>query len=105
LSVIGEKSLKVAIITSTPPGLESCLARARIRSAFISLKRFDLGRARELLILGRADPRELICLYPRLLPASSDFTRSVLALNDVADVNQVPWPVFFNTRSLLELIS
>ena len=70
-------------------GLESSLARARVRSAFISLKRFDLQRARELLIRGRADPREVICLYPRLLPASSNFTRSVWALNDVADVNQV----------------
>jgi hypothetical protein len=74
---------------SQDPGLESSLARARVRSAFISLKRFDLQRARELLVRGRADVREVICLYPRLLPASSNFTRSVWALNDVADVNQV----------------
>ncbi len=75
--------------SSSDPGLESSLARARVRSAFISLKRFDLHRARELLVRGRADPREVICLYPRLLPASSNFTRSVRALNDIADVNQI----------------
>ena len=75
--------------SSTDPGIESSLARARVRSAFISLKRFDLHRARELLVRGRADPREVICLYPRLLPASSNFTRSVRALNDIADVNQI----------------
>ena len=75
--------------SSTDPGLESSLARARVRFAFISLKRFDLHRARELLVRGRADPREVICLYPRLLPASSNFTRSVRALNDIADVNQI----------------
>ena len=65
------------------------MASARVRAAFISLKRFDLHRARELLVRGRADPREVICLYPRLLPASSNFTRSVRALNDIADVNQI----------------
>jgi len=75
---------------SNDSGLESALARARVRSAFISLKRFELQRAKELLIRGRADPREVICLYPRLLPSSSNYTRPVWALNDVADVNQVP---------------
>ena len=65
------------------------MASARVRAAFISLKRFDLHRARELLVRGRADPREVICLYPRLLPASSNFTRSVRALNDIADINQI----------------
>ena len=76
-------------IFSNFPGLESALASARVCSAFISLKRFDVHRATELLVLGRADPREVICLYPRLLPASSNFTRSVRALNDIADVNQI----------------
>lgn len=75
--------------SSSDPGLESCLARARVRAAFISLKRFDLLRARELLVRGQADPREVICLFPRLLPASSDFTRSARAWNDIADVNQI----------------
>ena len=85
---------------SADPGLESCLAQARVRSAFISLKRFDLHRTRELLILGRADPREVICLFPRLLPASSNFTRSVRALNNIADINQI---VKQDTTKLLAL--
>lgn len=75
--------------SSSDPGLESALARARVRSAFISLKRFDLVHARDLLVRGHADPREVICLFPRLLPASSNFTRSARALNDIADVNQI----------------
>ena len=84
-----ELAENAAAQNSQDTAIESSLARARVRSAFISLKRFELQRAKELLIRGRADPREVICLFPRLLPASSNFTRSVWALNDVADVNQV----------------
>lgn len=69
--------------------LDSLVNRARARAAFISLKNLDLRRAQELMIRGRVDPREVICLYPRLLPASSNFMRTVPPLHDIADVNQV----------------
>ena len=76
-----------------PPNLKffpsTVLNKARVRAAFISLKTLELRRAQELFIKGRVDPREVISLYPRLLPSSSNFTRSVPPLHDIADVHQV----------------
>jgi hypothetical protein len=69
--------------------LEILVNRARGRAGFISLKNLDLRRTQELFVRGRVDPREVISLYPRLLPASSNFTRTVPPLHDIADVNQV----------------
>lgn len=71
------------------PDLEAILLDARVRSAFIHLKRMELNSAKDLLIRGRADPREVICLFPRLLPASSNFTRTARALNDIPDTNAI----------------
>lgn len=36
----------------------------RQKAGFIYLSRGDLGLARELLLLGRTDPREVISLFP-----------------------------------------
>ena len=69
--------------------LDSIVNFVRSRAAFISLKKMELRRAQELFIRGRVDPREIISLFPRMLPASSNFTRTVPALHDIADINQV----------------
>jgi hypothetical protein len=38
---------------------------------------------------GDLDVRELVSLYPLLLPADSDFTRSVPPLHEMADITQI----------------
>ncbi len=79
---------------------ESCaetVNRVRCRAAFISFKQMDLGKAQEQFIRGRVDPREVISLFPRMLPATSDFTRAIPALHDIADINQVCVCVTKNT--------
>ena len=70
-------------------GLEEVLNKARVKAAFISLKSMELRKAQELFIRGRVDPREVISLFPRLLPTSSNFTRSVPPLHDIADIHQI----------------
>ena len=70
-------------------GFEAVLNKARVKAAFISLKTLELYKAQELFIRGRVDPREVISLYPRLLPSMSNFTRSIPPLHDIADINQV----------------
>lgn len=49
----------------------------------------ELGSAKELLIKGCADPREIICLFPRLLPTSSNFTRTARGLSDIPDISAI----------------
>ena len=70
-------------------GLEATFRRVRIRAAFISLKKLDLSKAQEQFIRGNVDPREVISLFPRLMPETSNFTRAVPPFHDIADVNQV----------------
>lgn len=70
-------------------GLEAVLNKARIKAGFISLRAFELRRAQELFVRGRVDPREIISLYPRLLPSTTNFKRCVPPLHDIADINQV----------------
>lgn len=68
---------------------EMTVNRVRCRAAFISLKKMDLRKAQEQFIRGRVDPREVISLFPRMLPSTSNFTRAVPSLHDIADINQV----------------
>jgi len=70
-------------------GLEAVLNKARIKAGFISLRAFELRRAQELFVRGRVDPREIISLYPRLLPSTTNFKRCVPPLHDIADINQI----------------
>ena len=55
----------------------------------IYLKKMELRKAQEQFVRGRVDPREVISLFPRMLPSSSNFTRAIPSLHDIADINQV----------------
>ncbi|PIK62386.1 hypothetical protein BSL78_00705 [Apostichopus japonicus] len=59
------------------------------QGGFIKFGEHKLDEAKELFIRGRLDVRELICLFPDLLPSSSYFSRAVPLLHDYADVNQI----------------
>ena len=77
--------------TYDPNSLEITINRAHQMAGFVSMKAMDLTRAKSLFEKGCIDPRELICLWPRLLPASSSFTRCVTPrpLHGIADVHQM----------------
>ena len=75
--------------SSLDENLEATVKFVRSRAGFISLKKMEVRKAQELFIKGRVDCREIISLFPRMLPASSNFTRTVPALHDIADINQV----------------
>ncbi len=66
----------------------SLLSEVRTRAGFSRLSSLDTGAAADLLLRGRVDPREVIVLFPRLLPASSasSFARAVPPLHQMADV-------------------
>ncbi|XP_063219763.1 transforming growth factor-beta receptor-associated protein 1-like isoform X2 [Bacillus rossius redtenbacheri] len=59
------------------------------KAAFIYFSRGDFDKALRLFQSGNIDVREVISLYPGLLPASTSFVRSVPPLHTIADVNQL----------------
>ena len=77
--------------TSERNKLELSVYRAYQMAGFLHMKAMDLVRAKYLFEKGDLDPRELICLWPRLLPSSSSFTRCITPrpLHEIADVNQL----------------
>ena len=89
LELAENASYRITGVDGQSDGLEAVLNKARIKAGFISLRAFELRKAQELFVRGRVDPREIITLYPRLLPSTSNFKRCVPPLHDIADINQV----------------
>ncbi|XP_069694581.1 transforming growth factor-beta receptor-associated protein 1-like isoform X2 [Periplaneta americana] len=59
------------------------------QAAFIYFSNGDFDKAHELFVSGEVDLREVISLFPNLLPSSSTFVRSIPPLHCIADVNQL----------------
>nr|XP_030700882.1 transforming growth factor-beta receptor-associated protein 1 isoform X3 [Globicephala melas] len=59
------------------------------QAGFIQFAQLQFLEAKELFRSGQLDVRELISLYPFLLPTSSSFTRSHPPLHEFADLNQL----------------
>ncbi|XP_006883903.1 PREDICTED: transforming growth factor-beta receptor-associated protein 1 [Elephantulus edwardii] len=59
------------------------------QAGFIQFAQLQFLEAKELFRGGQLDVRELISLYPFLLPTSSSFTRSHPPLHEYADLNQL----------------
>ncbi|GAB1609663.1 transforming growth factor-beta receptor-associated protein 1-like [Argonauta hians] len=68
---------------------QKMLSRIQQQAAFIEFSLGHFTEAHELFRSGGVDIKELISLYPRMLMSSSQFTRSVPPLHDIADVNQL----------------
>ncbi|CAG2204159.1 TGFBRAP1 [Mytilus edulis] len=63
--------------------------RFQQQAAFIEFSEGHLEEAMDLFKNSQVDVREVISLYPRLLPSNCNFTRSVPPLHEMADVNQL----------------
>ncbi|XP_006818165.1 transforming growth factor-beta receptor-associated protein 1-like, partial [Saccoglossus kowalevskii] len=63
--------------------------RIQQQAGFIEFSQLRFKEAAELFKTGALDVRELINLFPLLLPANSNFTRSVPLLHEFADINQI----------------
>lgn len=61
----------------------------QLKAAFVEFAQMHFEEAFNLFHEGKLDIRELISLYPRLIPASSDFVRSIPPLHEIADINQL----------------
>uniref|UniRef100_G3X1U5 Transforming growth factor beta receptor associated protein 1 n=1 Tax=Sarcophilus harrisii TaxID=9305 RepID=G3X1U5_SARHA len=59
------------------------------QAGFIQFAQLQFLEAKELFRSGQLDVRELISLYPFLLPTTSSFTRSHPPLHEYADLNQL----------------
>lgn len=59
------------------------------QAAFIYFSNGEFDKARELFGSGDVDPREVISVFPGLMPPSSTFVRTVPPLHGIADVNQL----------------
>jgi len=67
----------------------SVLNRVRLKAGFFRFKDMKFDDAKQLFCEGELDVCELISLFPLLLPADSDFSRSVPPLHEIADISQV----------------
>lgn len=63
--------------------------RIQQQAGFIEFAQLNFDEARNLFRSGQLDSRELITLYPLLMPTNSSFTRAMPPLNDFADINQI----------------
>ncbi|GFR68319.1 transforming growth factor-beta receptor-associated protein 1 [Elysia marginata] len=63
--------------------------RIQQQAAFIELSEKNFDEAGQLFKESEIDIREVISLYPHFLPSSVNFTRSVPALHEIADINQL----------------
>lgn len=59
------------------------------QAGFIYFSNGDFDKAHELFENGAVDPREVISIFPSLLPPSSIFIRTVPPLHEIADINQL----------------
>ncbi|KAJ1521054.1 hypothetical protein ONE63_002762 [Megalurothrips usitatus] len=69
--------------------VDSLKKRFKQQAAFIYFARSDLENALDLFLDSDVDERELISLFPGLMPASTSFVRAVPSLHNIADVNQL----------------
>lgn len=63
--------------------------RFRQQAAFIYFARSELEVALDLFLESEVDERELISLFPGLLPSSTSFVRAAPPLHSIADVSQL----------------
>ena len=61
----------------------------RQKAAFMFLKTGQLDRAQELLLGAAVDVREVLSLYPGMLPSDSKFVRADPPLHDIPDISSV----------------
>lgn len=59
------------------------------QAAFICFSVGDFGKAQELFDSSNVDPREVISLFPGLMPPSSTFVRTIPPLHSIADVSHL----------------
>lgn len=59
------------------------------QAAFIHFSNGEFDKARELFASGSVDPREVISIFPGLMPPSSSFVRTIPPLHCIADINQL----------------
>lgn len=59
------------------------------QAAFICFSSGKFGKARELFDSSSVDPREVISLFPGLMPPSSTFVRTIPPLHSIADVSHL----------------
>ncbi|XP_059470664.1 transforming growth factor-beta receptor-associated protein 1-like isoform X2 [Neocloeon triangulifer] len=68
---------------------EKMSQRIKQQASFIYFSLKDFDRAREMFIESNVDVREVISLFPNLLPQSSSFVRAIPPLHEIADVDQL----------------
>ncbi|KAJ8047948.1 Transforming growth factor-beta receptor-associated protein 1 [Holothuria leucospilota] len=95
-SIIGDFEGKIFVASSKDvygliplPVEKQMFMHIQQQGGFIKFGEHQLIEAKEMFKGGKLDVRELICLFPNLLPSSSDFTRAVPFLHDYADINQI----------------
>ncbi|WAR03136.1 TGFA1-like protein, partial [Mya arenaria] len=63
--------------------------RIQQQAAFIEFSQRNFDDVQDLFKNGEVDVREVISLYPRMMPSGCSFQRSMPPLHEIADVNQL----------------
>ncbi|XP_070654491.1 transforming growth factor-beta receptor-associated protein 1 isoform X1 [Bos indicus] len=84
-----ENRSEISSVTDQRRGCWVMYRRILLQAGFIQFAQLQFLEAKELFRSGQLDVRELISLYPLLLPTSSSFTRSHPPLHEFADLNQL----------------
>jgi len=63
--------------------------RVMQQAGFMYLKEGNFMKAEEMMLKGRTDVREVISLYPGLLPVTSKFVRSLPPLHTIPDISSI----------------
>lgn len=80
---------KVGHSGGLPGQIDPLKKRFKQQAAFIYFARSDLEIALDLFLDSEIDEREIISIFPGIMPSASAFVRTVPPLHNIADVNQL----------------
>ena len=81
--------LKLSKKKLTSSQFQTKLNRIYCMSGFVKLETFELDKALRFFIEGCMDPREVVCLFPDLIPKQSEFKRAIPPYNEITEIDQV----------------
>ena len=58
-------------------------------SGFVRFQDLDFDNCMTMFTEGCMDPRELLCLFPTIMPSKSDFKRAIPPFHEIVDVKQI----------------
>jgi len=78
--------------------------RVRQKAGFMYLKEGNFMKAEEMLLKGRTDVREVLSIFPGMLPVKSKFVRSTPPLHTIPDISSIKHTEIAPTQFLVSYL-